>query len=182
MLFTRLYIVALQHKYMHTKTKTTNTKHRIIYCHVKDKYTQHSKHKKNWKQVLKLRLQSRNNRRKTHCCPKRMRISMENNYQMFPKPTTKNQIRFNLNTIYSEDFVVIESHMHVEFMVISQKLNSSGLRFVYHQKRVLKREIPLFCETVSGNFPGNPSKTSQRKLSMGNCDCCSKCELILWFI
>lgn len=55
---------------------------------------------------------------------------MENNYQMFPKPTTKNQTRFNLNAIYSEDFVIIESHMHVEFMVISQKLNSSGLRFV----------------------------------------------------
>lgn len=54
---------------------------------------------------------------------------MENNYQMFSKPTTKNQI-FNLNAIYSEDFVIIESHMHVVFMVISQKLNSSGLKFV----------------------------------------------------
>lgn len=54
--------------------------------------------KKNWKQALKLRLQSRNNRRRTqtHCCPKRMWISMENNYQMFPKPTTKKSNKIQL--------------------------------------------------------------------------------------
>lgn len=56
MLFTGLYIVALQHKYMHTKTKTTNTKHRIIYCHVKDKYTQHSKQKKKLKTSFKIKI------------------------------------------------------------------------------------------------------------------------------
>lgn len=56
MLFTALYIAALQHKYMHTKTEPTNTKCRIIYCRVKDKYTQQTKQKKKLEKSFKIKI------------------------------------------------------------------------------------------------------------------------------
>lgn len=48
-------------------------------------------------------------------------------------------MRFNLSSIYSDDFVTTEAHTHVAFMVISQKIKLFWAQICITLKKVLKR-------------------------------------------
>lgn len=58
-------------------------------------------------------------------------------------------MRFNLNSIYSDDFVIIEAHMHVVITLVffkqkkkKEKKNSSGLKICRTLKKSFKKRNP----------------------------------------
>lgn len=76
-------------------------------------------------------------------------------------------MRFNLSSIYSDDFVTTETHTHVAFTVIPQKIKLFWAQICITLKKVLKEKSLFSVKQLLGTFLEIPEREAKENYLWG---------------